>query len=172
MKGKVTRPYGSWRSINSAANVAKSGMGSNLLLSEFKLDGGNVYWLERDSEHDGTRNLLRRSSDGAITTLGSAPFNVRTRMHEYGGGSYCIWKDVVFFSNVKDQRLYRVEYEKPYPITPLSNDGRYADIMATQDGSQIIAMQERHTAHYGIRNELVAVLADGSAPPRILATGR
>ena len=35
------------------------------------------------------------------------PFNVRTRVHEYGGGSYVVAGGVVVFSNFADGRLYR-----------------------------------------------------------------
>lgn len=172
MKEIKERPYGSWRSTISAASVAQSGKGSNLHLSELKLGNGNVYWLERSLEHDGSRDLVRMSQDGAIATLVSAPLNVRTRVHEYGGGSYCIWRDVVFFSNFEDQRLYRIENGDVHPITPKSSDGRYADAIVTQDGSQIIAVRERHVEGGKAINELVAVPANGNELPRILSTGR
>ena len=38
-----------------------------------------------------------------------AGFNVRTKVHEYGGGSFVVHRGVVFFSNFDDQRLYRQE---------------------------------------------------------------
>lgn len=165
-------PYGSWRSKISAAIVAKSGIGSNLLLSELKLGKDNIYWLERNLKHSGSRDLMRWSQDGIIESVVSAPFDVRTRVHEYGGGSYAIWRDVIFFINFEDQRLYRSEHGNVYPITPQSENDRYADSIVTQDGSQLIAVRERHETGREVQNELVAVSADGSELPGVLATGR
>ena len=34
-------------------------------------------------------------------------FTVRTLCQEYGGGDFCIVGDTIFFSNYKDQRLYK-----------------------------------------------------------------
>ena len=42
-----------------------------------------------------------------VPSDGQSPFNVRTRVHEYGGGAYLVSGGVVYFSNDKDQRLYR-----------------------------------------------------------------
>jgi hypothetical protein len=44
---------------------------------------------------------------------------VRTSVHEYGGGAYCVHRGVAFCSNFDDQRLYRVDPgSAPVPITP------------------------------------------------------
>lgn len=34
-------------------------------------------------------------------------FNVRTLVHEYGGGAFAVKRDNVVFSNYADQRLYK-----------------------------------------------------------------
>jgi len=51
------------------------------------------------------RPRRRRSLDGATTqdvTPGpDSGFNVRTRVHEYGGGAYVLSADAVYFSNFK-----------------------------------------------------------------------
>ena len=55
-----------------------------------------------------------------------APFNARTRVHEYGGASFIVDGGVICFSNYEDQRLYRqgpAAHPSPYPAGPL----RYAD---------------------------------------------
>ena len=60
------------------------------------------------------------------------------------------------------------------PITPepATRAGlRYADATLDPDGSWLVCVRESHDAGE-VRNELVVLPADGSAPPRVLATGR
>ena len=47
--------------------------------------------------------------DGTTSEVVPAGFNVRTAVHEYGGGAYCIHRGTAFVSNFDDQRLYRVD---------------------------------------------------------------
>ena len=43
-------------------------------------------------------------------------FNVRSRVHEYGGGAWTISGGVLYFSNDSDQRLYRLDAGSPTPV--------------------------------------------------------
>ena len=98
-----TRPYGFWRSpITSELIVAES-----IGLSGVQLDGTNIYWLEGRPREQG-RNVLVQHRPGS-TPLEVAPkeFNLRTRVHEYGGGAAVVHDDVTYFSHMTDQRLYR-----------------------------------------------------------------
>ena len=49
--------------------------------------------------------LIEQSSSGSKAVT-PPEFNVRTSVHEYGGGAFTIDGDIVIFSNYKDQRLY------------------------------------------------------------------
>ena len=51
--------------------------------------------------------VVRRTPDGRTADVTPQPFNVRTRVHEYGGGAFAVSDGVVYFSNFADQRLYR-----------------------------------------------------------------
>jgi dipeptidyl aminopeptidase/acylaminoacyl peptidase len=104
-------------------------------------------------------------------------YNVRSMVHEYGGGAYCVHGDTVFFSNFDDQRLYRQEPgEAPTPISPAieGRRHRYADGDVTGDGSLWIGVRERHEVDGPsvVVNELVALRTDGAGEPRIIAGGR
>ena len=107
-----------------------------------------------------------------------AGFNVRTSVHEYGGGAYCIHDGVAYVSGFDDQRLYRVDPGgEPVPITPdvPERRHRYADGRVTPDGSLWIGVRERHAASDSasdVVNELVAVPTDGASEPRVVAEGR
>jgi dipeptidyl aminopeptidase/acylaminoacyl peptidase len=100
-------------------------------------------------------------------------YNARTRAHEYGGGAYFVHGDTVFFSNFKDQRLYRLGPDTaPQAITPeppQPGSLRYADGRVTPNGKTIVCVRERHEPGREAVNELVALPADGSAEPHVIA---
>ena len=83
--------------------------------------------------------------------------------------------NTVLFSNFADQRLYRIDSgAAPRPITPqppAPGSHRYADARFTADGVSICCVRERHEEGREAINELVALPADGSEAPRILAGG-
>jgi dipeptidyl aminopeptidase/acylaminoacyl peptidase len=103
--------------------------------------------------------------------------NVRTRVHEYGGGSYVVHSGAAFFSEWADQRLYRQDRgDDPVPITPEPNlpaGVRYADARVTPDGRALVCVRERHTATgraTEVVNELVTLPATGGEA-RVIAGG-
>ncbi len=117
-------PYGSWRSpITSDLIVAQS-----VGLPEIRLDDGGIYWLEVRPSEAG-RSVVVSHSTGK--DLFPAPFNARTKVHEYGGGAWTVAAGVLYFSNFADQRLYSLKpgEAEPRPLTPESEKGalRYAD---------------------------------------------
>ncbi|HET7873512.1 MAG TPA: hypothetical protein VFL42_13420, partial [Terriglobales bacterium] len=84
MCAAITARHGSWRSpITSDFVVAKT-----VGLSDIQLDGENTYWAELRPQETGRTVIVRRGPDGATHDVVPPPFNARTRVHEYGGGSY------------------------------------------------------------------------------------
>jgi dipeptidyl aminopeptidase/acylaminoacyl peptidase len=166
-----THPYGSWRSPISAASIARGAIG----LAEPEFSGEAVYWLELRPAEQGRYVVVRRRSDGDVSDAIPSGFNARTRVHEYGGGAYLVDGETVFFSNFEDQRIYRQDPGgPPRPITPEPNTPaalRYADARLSPDGRLIVCVHESHAGEEVV-NELVAIPADGSAPPRTLTSGR
>jgi len=163
-------PYGSWKSPISAEQLARGGVG----LGELQTDGDAVLWLElRPAE--GGRQVVCRWEGGAVAQLTPDGFNVRTRVHEYGGGAFLAHRGVVWFSNFADQRLYRQDPDaSPRPITPepaVPAALRYADACVTPDGALLVCVRERHEDG-AVTNELVALPADGSAEPWVISGGR
>jgi dipeptidyl aminopeptidase/acylaminoacyl peptidase len=171
---KTVAPYGTWSSPISAEMVAEAGV----RLSAPWLEDGVVWWLEGRASEGGRVALVRHDRDGRTRDVVPDDFNVRTSVHEYGGGAYCVHDGVAFCSNFEDQRLYRVEPGgAPAAITPQvpSRRHRYADGRVTPDGSLWIGVRERHAESdraADVVNELVAVPTDGSSEPRIIAGGR
>ena len=160
MTSPLTAPYGSWKSpITSDLIVAGS-----VRLGEVCVEGKTVYWGEGRPTEGGRSLLVRLSPDGQRTDLTPAPLNVRTRVHEYGGGAYTVSDGVIYFSNFADQRLYRQASgadpqvaAEPVPITPEA-DYRYADMGSDRGRQRLIGVREDHTTgSHDPNNTIVAV---------------
>ncbi len=119
----LTAPFGAWPSPVSATDVARA----NIRLSFPTVIADQVWWQELRPEEGGRTTVVHRAADGHRSELVTAPWNARTRVHEYGGRSYLPvpagaargtpagaaggW-DVVF-ANYADQRLYLVQGAAP-----------------------------------------------------------
>jgi dipeptidyl aminopeptidase/acylaminoacyl peptidase len=169
MSEQTVAPYGAWSSPISAAMLVEGG----IRLGEVWIEDDAVYWLEgRPSE--GGRNVVVRGGAGlAPADVTPAWFNARTKVHEYGGGSFLVHRGVVFTSNFEDQRLYRHEPGgDPVPITPETGGRhRYADGRASPDGSLLVCVRERHEDD-AVVNELAVLPTDGSADAHPIVGGR
>ena len=168
-----TAPYGSWKSpITSDLIVAQS-----ISLSDVRLDGGNIYWLEGRPQEQGRSVVVRAAEGPAPTDMIPAPFNARTRVHEYGGGSWAVRDGAVTFSNFADGRLYRLapDASVPQPLTPeppaRDRQWRFADGVIDHRRNRWIGVREDHTAGGEPVNTIVAVDLGGGAAGHVLASG-
>ena len=158
-------PYGAWQSLVRIDDV----VGDVIVLGEPWIDGDDVYWLEGRPAEAGRRVLVRAAADGSTADLTPPPFNVRTRVHEYGGGSYVVGGGIVVFSDFGDGRLYRLDpgATEAVPITP-PGPWRYADLRPDLARRRFYAVREDHSAgegdHEAVVNTIVAVPLDGGDP--------
>jgi dipeptidyl aminopeptidase/acylaminoacyl peptidase len=151
---KRVAPYGSWASPLTAGLIA----GGSLRLGGPWIDGGTVYWLEGRPKEGGRYVVVREGE-----ALTPAPFNVRSRVHEYGGGAYAVADGVVYFVNFADQRIYRHEPGKAPEALTAEGQLRYADLQVDGARGRIVCVVEDHSGTGEARNYLGAVsLADGS----------
>ena len=119
----ISAPYGSWKSPITPDSISSASIG----LGQIALEGDDTFWVETRPSEAGRAVIVRRTSDGRIEDVTPPPFNVRSRVHEYGGGAFQIDGGTVYFSNFADQRLYRQKPgEGPSRITPELNL-RHAD---------------------------------------------
>src|SRR5687768_6241209 len=114
---RIAAPYGSWRSPITAALI----VAETIDLDHVSLDGDDIYWTESRPTEGSRSVLVRRTADGDRSEVAPAPFDVRSRVHEYGGGAFAVRDGIVIFSQFADSRLYRLDPEKgetePHPIT-------------------------------------------------------
>jgi dipeptidyl aminopeptidase/acylaminoacyl peptidase len=140
---KQAAPCGAWASPITAAVVAAGATP----LSQVLLDGGEVYWLAGRANEGGRNTLLRRRG-GDIQELTPAPFNVRTRVHEYGGGATLVADSHIWFSNFADNRVYRIDRAGGSEPVPVSAGGarRWADFVLDRAHRRLIGVREDHSA--------------------------
>jgi dipeptidyl aminopeptidase/acylaminoacyl peptidase len=157
----VNKAYGTWPSPITADAVAAQG----IRLSYVAIDGEDIYWLE-GRPHEGGRNVLvRRRSDGRQEDVTPSGFNLRTRVHEYGGGAYVVSQGVVYASNFADQRLYRIDTTDDNAPTPLTPSGQwfYADAALDLKRRRLISVREDHSdASREPVNTLVSIPVEGA----------
>jgi dipeptidyl aminopeptidase/acylaminoacyl peptidase len=165
----TTAPYGSWKSpITSELIVSK-----NISLGSAFFAGEDIFWIEARPSEGGRQVLVRRTPDGQISDVTPAPFNVRTRVHEYGGRCHVIHDGVLYFANFADQRLYVQKIGgEPQPFTPQA-ELRYADPVVDAARRRLICVREDHTRQgKEATNTLASIeLADG-ARQQVLVSGR
>jgi dipeptidyl aminopeptidase/acylaminoacyl peptidase len=163
-----TAPYGTWRSPITADLIS----GHRVGLANPHRDGDVIYWIESRPAEAGRSVVVRRRPDGTIEDAVPAGFNVRTRVHEYGGGAYAVRDGVLIFAHFVDTRLYRSdEGGDPRPITPAAAL-RYADFVFDPDRDRLIAVREDHRAEGEAVNTIVALDLDGDEDGgTVLASG-
>ncbi len=165
-------PYGAWKSpITSDLIVSQS-----IALGGGTFDGDDVYWLEGRPAEGGRNVIVRRAPNGATVDVNPAPFNARTRVHEYGGGAVLVDHGSVIFSNFADQRLYRVvPGQTPKAITPEA-PLRYADCIMDSARNRLICVREDHSEaalaeHGEVVNTIAALDLNGSEAQHVLVSG-
>ena len=160
-----TLPHGSWPTPITSELVVRAAV----RLGEVCVDGEDVWWSESRPSEAGRSAIVRRSADGTTTDVLPPPWNARTRVHEYGGGSWTVSGGVLWFTHFPDQRLYRLAPgdDAPVAVTPepaVPAGVRHADFAPLPDGS-VLAVRETHAASGSaadVVNEIVRVEPDGT----------
>ena len=101
-----------------------------------------------------------------------APWDVRTRVHEYGGGAYAVRGGTVVFSHAGDDRVYRLDpgAGEPVAVTP-PGPWRFGGLVVHD--RHVYAVREDHSRDPEPANELVRLDLDGDNTDGgvVLATG-
>ena len=164
-------PFGSWPSPITAEHVAAgtTPIGGGAFVAN------ELWWLEGRPAEGGRLSVMARGalSKAVPRQLVAAPFNVRSRVNEYGGSAWAAIEvegsHELVFVNFADQRLYKVPSHggTPTALTPASDgaDGdpqlRFAEIIQGARTDEIFAVCEDHRAE--LRRYIVAIPLNGSA---------
>ncbi|RBY98066.1 S9 family peptidase [Blastococcus sp. TF02-8] len=166
--------HGSWATPITSELVVRTAARLEEVVVDGQGEGADVWWAESRPHEGGRSVLVRRSPDGTVTDVLPAPWNARTRVHEYGGAAWTVSGGTVWFTHYSDQRLYRMDPgAEPAAVTPepgLPAGVRLADLRATPDG--LLAVRETHAASGAaadVVNEIVRVRPDGEED--LLVTG-
>ncbi|AVZ76251.1 acyl-peptide hydrolase [Streptomyces lunaelactis] len=168
-----TGAYGTWPSpIDAVLAASHDGRAEYL-----GMVGDEVWWTAARPTEGGRRALMRRRADGGEASVLAAPWNLRSRVIEYGGRPWAGARradggPLVVFVHFNDQRLYAYEPDapeaEPRPLTPVSALGgglRWADPQLHLDRGEVWCVLEEFTgeAPADVRRVIAAVPLDGSA---------
>ena len=167
-----TLAYGSWPSpIDASLAAAHDGHPEYV-----GFVGDEAWWTEPRPNEAGRRTLVRRRADGSEESVLPAPWNVRSRVIEYGGqpwtGTMLDTGPLIVFVHFVDQRLYVYEPaapdSEPRPLTPVSLVGgglRWVDPQLHLERGEVWCVLEEFTGDgpTDVRRVVAAVPLDGSA---------
>jgi dipeptidyl aminopeptidase/acylaminoacyl peptidase len=159
-------PFGAWKSPITADLI----VGETVGLGQIHRDGDTIYWTESRPSEGGRTVLRQRRADGTVADLTPSGFNIRSRVHEYGGGAYTVHDGVVYFCNDADQRLHVQAPGEPPRALTASGPWRYADMRFDAPRERLLAVRETHGEDLDEpENALVAIDLDGAVS--VLAAG-
>ncbi len=167
MNSPAVLPYGEWPSPVSADCLVQGAAGISEVIAD-PVQPWLLWWAESRPAESGRTAVMRADLRGGEPHEVTPPdANVRTLVHEYGGGAWWPCDGSLFYAEFADQRLRRIDRPgaEPQLLTaepPEPRAWRYADGRVTGDGRWSVCVRERHDTGGEPANELVAVACDGS----------
>jgi len=153
MSKRTISPYGTWASPITPAMLS----GQSVRLGGLGYFQGRACWLEGRPAEGGRNVLVWEDPQGRHRDLNPAPYNIRSRVHEYGGGAYLLAGEWIGFSNDADQRLYRMSPDREPQAVTGAGPWRYADGVVDTSRGRILCVREDHRGEGEPSNELVAI---------------
>lgn len=165
--------HGTWTSPITAESLTAAAA----RIDEVRVDGRHTWWLESRPWESGRNALVRHDPHtGELHDVLPEPWNVRSRVHEYGGGAYAVGGGLLVFSDFVTGRLFRIsthEFPDPLDPTPFTPDAgvRFGGLVLHEH--QVYAVRETARPEREPINELVRLDVYGTNPDggRVIATG-
>lgn len=161
--------YGTWKSPLTAEMLADE----TVSFEDTAIDGEHIYWIESRPKDNGESVIVHLRPNNVMVDRIAAPYDVRSRVHEYGGGAMTIGHDTVYFSHAGDNRLYAQQGSAdPVPLTRADSSLRYADLVVDDRRQRLIAIREDHRVENQVENSLVAIpFNDPGSIGQVLSAG-
>lgn len=162
-------PYGAWESPLSADRIVAGAVG----LSQLRLEGDDLFWLERRPQEGGRSVVVHLASDGTRRDVTPEGQNTRTRVHEYGGGDYAITAEgkSVALANFADQIWHQVPLGEG-ESRAISDPGyRLADAEYDRVRGRLVCVQEDHTDDFEPKNRILSLDIEGGEGAVTIAEG-
>ncbi len=165
----ATLPHGYWAPALDADRV----FSRSEAISHLRPAPGNGFWFILSQPREGNAQaLMYLDAENRAHRVSPVGFNVRSRVHEYGGLPYTAGDDSVYYVHFSDQRLYRQPFDPatgrtgtPQPLTPATEPRaalRYEQPVLDRSLHRLIAVREDHRTPGDVRNALVSIdLRDG-----------
>lgn len=165
-----TASYGTWESPITSDLIVSKGIG----FMDLAIDSSDIYWTELRPMDNGRYVVVKHSENHENDDITPSPYNVRNKVHEYGGAPSLIKDGVIYFSHFADDKLYKQIGDEVSVITKEENL-RYADLQLDAERKRIICVREDHRpetleSNNECKNEIVAVDLD-SGTQTVLVTG-
>ena len=176
MQSSKRLPYGSWPSPISAHSLVE-GVST---VTDIFVDGEDVWWSESRPDEGGRIAIMLHPKDGRPHEVTPPDANVRSRVHEYGGGAWFVADAFLYYVEFRDQRIRRIspegKIEALTPEPPENQSWRFADGRIMPDGASIVCIREVHFhLDDGVvvepDNQIVSIATDGSFEIRELVVG-
>jgi dipeptidyl aminopeptidase/acylaminoacyl peptidase len=174
-------PFGAWPTPVTAELATRGA----LRLSQPRLDGDDLYWVEGRPQEGGRQRVVRSAPGRAPEDVTPESVNVRSGVHEYGGGDFAVRDGALVFADFGEGGAWLAERGGAPRRLPGAVPGRrYADFALAPDGRSLVCVEEELRAGGEPANRLVAlsrhdgarqVVADGFdfvSFPRFAPDGR
>jgi dipeptidyl aminopeptidase/acylaminoacyl peptidase len=112
--------------------------------------GKKLYWVEGRPSEKGRYVIVEKDSKGNTRDITPKGYSARSRVYEYGGSSYIVKGDDLYFVNFKDQRIYwqdLTDSSQIKALTPKQNNdgstGKSMDFTLSKDGKWLAFVYEK-----------------------------
>ncbi|GIX30264.1 MAG: hypothetical protein KatS3mg124_0736 [Porticoccaceae bacterium] len=162
-------PFGAWPSPLAAEDAARAAVGRDFP----RRAGDCLYWQESRPAEEGRTTVVERQPDGTLRDLLPPGVATRSRVHEYGGLSWLVAGDNLYYVEQSEQRLWRrpLAGGAPRPLTPAGSEWRFADLEWDPARRRILAVAERHRCEGAAPENCLVAVAIGGGEVAVLVAG-
>jgi hypothetical protein len=155
MSSKKISPFGAWPSAVTTEWLTNAA----LRLSAALVDKGRLFWVEGRPWEQGRMVIVGQDENGTRDWL-PAPWGARTRVHEYGGGAFCVDGNDLWFCDDASSQVFHTRGEGTCRAVTQPSAWRFADLQYDQRHKRLLAVGENHATAGEPENAIVSIDLD------------